>query len=107
MLVRLAQTRSLCSSRQAFPRSVQSHSFRRYALLHPHPSVSSLSLLLQGEPILKKLPAARETQARPLGREDPPEKGVATHSSVLAWSISGTREPGGLLSMGSHRVGHD
>ena len=35
------------------------------------------------------------------------EKAVATHSSVLAWRISETREPGGLLSMGSHRVGHD
>ena len=35
------------------------------------------------------------------------EKEMATHSSVLAWRISGTREPGGLLSMGSHRVGHD
>ena len=35
------------------------------------------------------------------------EKGMATHSSVLAWRILGTGEPGGLLSMGSHRVGHD
>ena len=35
------------------------------------------------------------------------EKGVATHSTVLAWRIPGTAEPGGLLSMGSHRVGHD
>ena len=35
------------------------------------------------------------------------EKGMATHSSVLAWRIPGTVEPGGLLSMGSHRVGHD
>ena len=35
------------------------------------------------------------------------EKEMATHSSVLAWRISGTREPGGLQSMGSHRVGHD
>ena len=39
--------------------------------------------------------------------EDPLEKGMATHSSVLAWRIPGTEEPGGLLSMGSHRVGHD
>ena len=35
------------------------------------------------------------------------EKEMATHSSILAWRIPGTREPGGLLSMGSHRVGHD
>ena len=42
-----------------------------------------------------------------MGWEDPLEKGMATHSSVLAWRIPGTGEPGGLPSMGSHRVGHD
>ena len=42
-----------------------------------------------------------------LGWEDPLEEGIATHSSVLAWRIPGTGEPGGLPSMGSHRVGHD
>ena len=42
-----------------------------------------------------------------LGWEDPLEKEMATHSSVLAWRILGTGEPGGLPSMGSHRVGHD
>ena len=42
-----------------------------------------------------------------LGWEDPLEKEMATHSSALAWRIAGTGEPGGLLSMGSHRVGHD
>ena len=42
-----------------------------------------------------------------LGREDPLEEGMATHSSVLAWRIPGTGEPGGLPSMGSHRVGHN
>ena len=41
------------------------------------------------------------------GLEDPLEKGMATHSSVLAWRIPGTGEPGGHPSMGSHRVGHD
>ena len=39
--------------------------------------------------------------------EDRFDKEMATHSSVLAWRIPGTEEPGGLLSMGSHRVGHD
>ena len=39
--------------------------------------------------------------------DDPAEKEMATHSGVLAWRIPGTEEPGGLLSMGSHRVGHD
>ena len=48
-----------------------------------------------------------ETQVRSLGREDPLEKEMATHSSILAWRIPGMVEPGGRLSMGSHRVGHD
>ena len=43
---------------------------------------------------------------RSLGWEDPLEEGMATHSSILAWRIPGTGEPGGLQSMGSHRVGH-
>ena len=42
-----------------------------------------------------------------LGLEDPLEKGLATHSSILAWEIPWTEEPGGLQSMGSQRVGHD
>ena len=49
----------------------------------------------------------RETQVQSLGQEDPLEKEMATHSSALAWRIPGTGEPGGLPSMGSHRVGHD
>ena len=56
---------------------------------------------------VKNLPAMQETWVRFLGQEDPLEKGMATHSSVLAWRVSGTGEPGGLPSMGSHRVGHD
>ena len=42
-----------------------------------------------------------------LGQEDPLEKGMATHSSILAWRTPWTEEPGGLQSMGLHRVGHD
>ena len=49
----------------------------------------------------------RDRGGRSLGREDSPGEGMATHSSVLAWRIPGTREPGGLPSMGSHTVGHD
>ena len=49
----------------------------------------------------------QETRVQSLGQEDPLEKEMATHSSVLAWRIPGTGEPGGLPSMGSHRVGHD
>ena len=56
---------------------------------------------------VKSLPSMRETQVQSLGREDPLEKGMATHSSILAWRIPWTEEPGGLRSMGSQRVGHD
>ena len=44
---------------------------------------------------------------RSLGREDPLEEEMATHSSILAWEMSWTEEPGGLESMGPQRVGHD
>ena len=54
---------------------------------------------------VKNLPAVQETWARSLGWEDPLEKEMATHSSILAWKISWTEEPGGLQSMGSQRVG--
>ena len=49
----------------------------------------------------------QETQVPSLSWEDPLEEGMATHSSVLAWRIPGKGEPGVLLAMGSHRVGHD
>ena len=55
----------------------------------------------------KNLPAMQETRVQSLGRENPLEKVMGTHSSVIAWRIPGTGEPGGLPSMGSHRVGHD
>ena len=56
---------------------------------------------------VKDLPAVQETWVQSLGREDLLEKGMATHSSLLAWRIPGTGEPGGLQSIGSQRVGHD
>ena len=56
---------------------------------------------------VKHLSAMRKTWVLSLGGEDPLEKAVATYSSPLAWRIPGTGEPGGLPSMGSHRVGHD
>ena len=49
----------------------------------------------------KSLPAMQETWVRSLGQEDPREKEMATHSSVLAWEIPRTEEPGGLQSLGS------
>ena len=57
--------------------------------------------------MVKDLPAMRETWVRSLGWEDPLEKGMTTHSSILAWRIPWTEEPGGLQSVGSQRVGHD
>ena len=57
--------------------------------------------------LVKNLPAMQEIQVQSLSGEDPLEKEMATHSSVLAWRIPGTGDPGGLPSVGSHRVGHD
>ena len=57
--------------------------------------------------MVKNLPARQETQVWPLGWEDPFEKEMATHSSILAWRIWWTKEPGGLQSLRSQRVGHD
>ena len=62
------------------------------------------SLLVQ---TVKNLPAMQETQVQSLGGEDPLEEGMATHSSILAWRILWTEEPGGLQSIGSQRVRHD
>ena len=56
---------------------------------------------------VKHLPEMWETQVRLLGREDPLEKEMATHSSSLVWKIPWTEEPGRLWSMGSQRVRHD
>ena len=55
---------------------------------------------------VKNLPAVQETQISSLGWEDPLEKEMAIHSSILAWKISWIEEPGGLQSIGSQRVGH-
>ena len=57
--------------------------------------------------LVKNLPAIQENWVRSLCREDPLEKEMATHSSVLAWRIPWTEEPGRLRSMGSQRIGHD
>ena len=73
--------------------------FCEYALL----SQIWASLVAQ---MLKNLPAKQEPRVRSLGREAPLEKGMATHSSILAWRTPWTEEPGGLQSMGSQRVRH-
>ena len=57
--------------------------------------------------MVRNLPAMQETQVRSLGQEHPLEKGMTTHSSILAWRIPWTEEPGGLKSMGLQRIGCD
>ena len=57
--------------------------------------------------MVKNLPAMWETWVQSMGQEDPLEKGMANHASILAWRIPWTEEPGGLQSMESQRVGHD
>ena len=56
---------------------------------------------------VENLPAMQEMQVQSLGREDPLEEEMAMHSSILAWEIPWTEEPGGLQSMELQRVGHD
>ena len=57
--------------------------------------------------IVKNLPEMQETWVGSLGQEDPLQKGMAASSSILAWRIPWTEDPGGLKSMGSQRVGYD
>ena len=73
-------------------------------------SSQTLQLKLYGSLVaqtLKHLSTMWETQVQSLGREDLLEKEMATHSSILAWKIPWTEEPGRVQSMGSQRVGHD
>ena len=56
---------------------------------------------------VKNLSVMQETWVQSLVQDNPPEKEMATHASIVAWRVPGTGEPGGLPSMGSHRVGHD
>ena len=57
--------------------------------------------------MVENLPAMQETQVQSLGWEDPLEKEMATHSSILAWRIPWTEEPGGYSPWGCKRIGHD
>ena len=57
--------------------------------------------------MVRNLPAMQKTWVQSLGQEDPLEKGMATHSSIVACRIPWTEEPGGLQSMGLQRVGHN
>ena len=60
-----------------------------------------------GEAVVKNLPARQEAWIWSLGQKDPLEKSMATHSSILAWEIPQTEEPGGLQSMGLQRIGQN
>ena len=70
-------------------------------------SLSCLTALALVVHMVKNMPGVQKTQVRSLGQEDPLEKRMATHSSILAWRTSWTEEPGGLQSMVSQRVRHD
>ena len=75
---------------------------QRYVYTYPLPLGASLV-----EQMVNNLPAMQETWVQSLGQEDPLEKEMATHSSIPAWRIPWTEEPGGLQSTGVQRVGHN
>ena len=79
----------------------QEHS--SFQLSYPWPASWAFLVAQRG----KCLPTMQETRVQSLGREDPLEKGMTTHSSTFAWKIPCTEKPGRLQSMGSQRVGHD
>ena len=71
------------------------------------PVKNILLLLFLVAEMVKNLPVIQETWVQSLGQEDPPEKKMTTHSSILAWEIPWTEEPSRLQPKGSQRVGHD
>ena len=75
-------------------------------VVHNHANRCILGAFLVAQ-MVQNLPVVQETQVPSLGWEDPLEKGIVTHSSILAWKIPWTEEPGGLQSVGSQRVRHD
>ena len=96
---------------RALPRTEQQRSLPSTSMeIEPHAAIAvdlqhvRASLVAQR---LKRLPARQETRVQSLGREDPPEKEMATHSRILAWRIPWMEEPGRLQFTGSQRVGHD
>ena len=106
----------LLFSRYVLSDSLQPHGLQHARLSRPSftvsqfaqrhlPSASTKSSLVAQR--LKCLPPMWETRVRSLGREDPLEEEMVTHSGILAWRIPWTEKPGRLQSMGSQRVGHD
>ena len=66
-----------------------------------------MAQMVKNQPAMQETWVLQETQVRSLGQEDPLEKGMATHSSILAWRIPWIEEPCGVQSMGSQRVGYN
>ena len=83
---------------------MQMLSFQQTIVYLTSPYLNRASLVAQ---MVKYPPAMQETQVQSLGQEDPLEKGMATHSSILVWRIPWTEDPGRLQSMGSQKVRHD
>ena len=92
--------------RKCSPRATPPPSWLLLGTLHLNGYVFPFRASLVAQ-MVKHLPAMRETQGQFLGWEDPLEKEMATHSSILAWRILWTEEPGGLQSRGLQRVRHD
>ena len=82
--------------------------FLSFAIQNSHAGVQGMCQFkrIQAQRV-KRLPTMQETGVRSLGQEDPLEKGMATHSSILAWRIPRTEKPGGLQSMLLQRVRHN
>ena len=79
---------------------------RQFLEIQTHESEIPIGAFLVTQTV-KTLAAMQESQVCSLGQEDPLEKEMATHSSILAWEVPRTEEPWGLHSMGSQRVGHN
>ena len=76
-------------------------------ILHPNSYWHPFQKDFRVAQTVKNLPVMQETRVQSLSQEDPLEKGMAIHPSILAWRIPWTEKPGGLQFMGSQRVGHD
>ena len=83
------------------------HSLSQEDLLSEYSIFTGFVWASQVALVVKNSPAMHDTQVRFLGQEDPLEKGMLTHSNILAWIIPWTEEPSGLQFMQSQRVGHD
>ena len=87
---------------------VEARSYREDLFLNfPSALLMSMPCCFRASLVAQNLPAMQKTEVWSLGREDPLEKGMVTHSSILSWRIPRTGEPGRLQSMGSQRVRYD